>query len=791
MRKSLRLLPLSLCIALALPAIAAEDEEDWRLCPIGDVVPAFGDTPLPEGSPADRQDAPTDIEGGSLTRAGTGENIVVQDNVRLDRGDQSLFTDVLSYNEESGQYSAEGSVRYQDSGLRIVAERAKGDQYADHHRIEQLQYQLVERRGHGGADHIELRGSQGTLVGSTYTTCDPANPHWQFRAQRIDIDTEEGMAVARNAVLRVGDVPVLYVPWFMFPIDDRRRTGLLYPSISMSSRNGFDWKQPIYLNLAPNYDATLEPRYMSRRGALLGGQLRWLYPSGKGEFYGEWMPHDDLPGRRPDRYLRDINGNLNPDATLPEDNRGLFRLNALHNLNRTWHARAKLGWVSDTHYMEDFSNSLFGRSQNAMVSSAGLYGRGRFWNAGFMADHQQLIDYTVDESSLRYHRLPRAYYNWTQPFGRRFETGINAETVRFKHEVRLQEGSRLDIKPWISMPLEGASWFLRPTLAWRYTAYELDYTPASGDRSPSRSMPIFSADAGLFFDRTTTIRGDHYLHTLEPRIYYLNVPYRDQDGLPTFDTRALTYTWGQLFRDNRYSGADRQTDANQLTTALTTRLINDQDGRERLAASMGRIQYFDDVQTTLNRERPIEQGKSAWIADLSVTPSDRWNINVGYQWDPKLRGEDLASLRVRYLFRDTGVVNLGYRYRRHPTSRDDLLEQVDFSFLYPVNDNWSLVGRYYYSLLDHKLLESIAGVQWESCCIAARLVARRYVRDSDGELDNSLRLEFEFKGLGSAGQRTERELRRAILGYDRDDLYLVPPSLITDDDVESSPDPIL
>ncbi|WP_425493496.1 LPS assembly protein LptD [Marilutibacter chinensis] len=797
MRKTLRLLPLSLCIALALPAVAAEDEEDWSLCPVGDPVPAFSDAPETDATAADRQTAPTDIEGGSLSRAGTGENIVVQDNVRLSRGDQFLHTDLLSYNEESGQYVAEGGVRYQDSGMRIVAERAEGDQNADRHSIQDLRYQLTERRGNGGAERIDLHGAQGSLVGSTYTTCDPSDQQWQLKAEQIDIDTEEGMAVARNAVVRIRDVPVLYVPWFMFPIDDRRRTGLLYPSISMSGRNGLDWKQPIYLNLAPNYDATLTPRIMTDRGAMIGTEFRWLYPEGKGTVYGEWMPHDKLPGSEPDKYLLDDNGNPIPGARLPEDDRGLFRLDALHNLGNSWfggkwHARANLGWVSDTHYLDDFSNSLFGRSSYQMTSTVGLYGRGRYWDAGLMADHQQLTDYTVPELNLRYDRLPRAYLNWSQPFATWFEAGVTAEAVRFRHEVR-DEGSRLDFKPYISMPLEGASWFLRPTLAWRYTAYELDDALATvaGERSPSRSLPIASLDAGVYFDRSTTIGGERYLHTLEPRIYYLNVPYRDQSGLPRFDTTPMTYSWGQLFRDNRYTGPDRQSDANQLTTALTTRLISEDDGRERLSASIGQIQYFEDVRTTLGNEQPIEQGKSAWIADVSVSPNDRWNINVGYQWDPKFRGEDLASLRLRYLMGESGVVNLGYRYRRNPTTREDLLEQVDFSFLYPIDQNWSVVGRYYYSLLDDKLLESIAGVQWESCCLAVRLVARRYVRNRDGDLDDSLRLEFELKGLGSAGQKTESELRRAILGYDRDDLYLVPPSLITDDYVDSSPDPIL
>lgn len=772
-RNALRLLPLSMCIALALPVHAADDDDNqWQLCPIEPAVPAFEDAPEPVGSPADRSTQPTDIYGDTL-RGTRDESTIFQGNVELSRGDQFLGTDRLIMDSETGQYVAEGHVRYQDSGLRIVAERAVGNQQADTHRIEDLRYQLVERRGNGGAERIELEGTHGALIGSSYSTCPPSERAWELRAQRIDIDTEEGMGVARNATLRIGDVPVLYVPWFMFPIDDRRRTGLLYPSISLSGRNGFDWEQPIYLNLAPNYDATLFPRIMTKRGVQLGGEFRWLYGDGKGQVSGEYMPEDKLPEDESYRYLLDGNGNPIAGATLPSDNRGQFRFDAIHDLGQHWYTRANLGWVSDTHYLEDFSNSLYGRSAYQIHSTAGLYGRARYWTAGLSADHYQLADYTLTERNLRYDRLPRLTFNWARSFGQWFEAGVGSEAVRFKHEVR-NEGSRLDIKPYLAMPLSGAAWFFEPKIAWRYTGYQLDDTlaAAAGDDAPSRSLPITSVDAGLFFERRTQIDGERYLHTLEPRIYYLNVPYRDQSGLPVFDTRPMTFSWGQLFRDNRYTGPDRQTDANQLTTALTTRLISTDDGRERLSASVGQIWYFEDSRVSLDRENPVERGKSAWVASIGASPNDRWTINAAYQWDPKFRREDLASIRARYLFRDTGVVNLGYRYRR------GLTEQVDFSFLYPINDSWSLVGRYYFSLEDDKLLESIAGIQWESCCIAARLVARRYIRDRDGELNDSLRLEVELKGLGSIGQQTESELRRAILGYDRDDLYLVPPSSV-------------
>jgi len=446
-------------------------------------------------------------------------------------------------------------------------------------------------------------------------------------------------------------------------------------------------------------------------------------------------------------------------------------------------------WVSDSRYLEDSSNSLYGLSSASLLSTVGLFGRGRYWEASLMADAWQLADYTVSEDTLPYNRLPRLSINWDQPLGRWFTAGLYAETVRFQHGQR-GDGSRLDLKPYVSMPLQGAAWYVTPTLAWRYTSYQLDDDLAAslpgGDSRPSRSLPIASLDAGLFFDRDTEIKGRSFLQTLEPRLFYLNAPYREQDGLPLFDTRPFTFSWGQLFRDNRYSGPDRQTDANQLTVAVTSRLIRNSDGFERLSASVGQIFYFDDSLVVAPGETPVESGKSAWVADANYSPTDRWTIGASYQWDPKFRREDLASVRARYLFDNDGIVNLSYRYRRN------LLEQADLSFLYPINPSWSAVGRYYYSIQDNKPLEAIAGVQWDSCCLAVRALVRRYVRNREGDLNNSLQVEFVLKGLGSAGRDTERTLRRAILGYYRDDLYLVPPSNTTPDpdDNASGPDTI-
>ncbi len=796
MRRALRLLPLPLSIAICLPALADDKPVNWGLCPVTDVLPVFDDAPKADkAAAATRDQQPTDIEGDQLTGTSVVPNY--QGNVALKRGDQFLGTDNLSFDTETGNYIAEGNVRYQDSSIRMKARRAEGNQESDTHKISDIQYQLVSRRGNGGAESIDLQGAVGQMHRSTYTTCDPSQPVWKLSAPQIEVDNDAGFGTARNAVLRIGKVPVLWAPYFKFPIDDRRQTGLLYPQVGLSGRNGFDYTQPIYLNLAPNFDDTLMPRYMSKRGFMLDNEFRYLYDGGRGELLTAYLPNDKLRDK----------------------DRGRVEFSGYHNINANWQARANLAWVSDERYLEDFSNKLLGVTTSNLQSQIGIYGTGENWTGGLMADYWQLTDYTLTEASLPYARQPRLFVNWDKPLLPWLETGVYAEAVNFTHldvhgkiidaegeyvrnglpPTRMDGGSRIDIKPYVSMPFSGAAWYVTPTLAYRYTGYDLErgladdirrqnliaagIDPATatpeqlrGNTSPSRSLPIGTIDAGLFFDRETTIGDTRFLHTLEPRLFYLRTPYRDQSDLPVFDTRDFTFSWGQLFRDSRYSGADRQNDANQLTMAVSTRFIDQDTGKERFSGSIGQILYFDDSRVTLNSsETPVEQGKSAWIADANYAINDRWNLGATYQWDPKYKREDLASVRARYLMSNDGVVNLTYRHRLNPNG-SELLEQADLSFLYPLNERWSLVGRYYYSIQDRAPLEIIGGVQWDSCCLAVRAIARRYVRNREGELNNSFQIEFVLKGLSSIGQNTDRTLRRAILGYYRDDLYLVPPS---------------
>jgi LPS-assembly protein len=339
--------------------------------------------------------------------------------------------------------------------------------------------------------------------------------------------------------------------------------------------------------------------------------------------------------------------------------------------------------------------------------------------------------------------------------------GLKSEAVKFTQLV-LDGGSRVDLYPYIVLPFEHAAWYVKPELGYRYTAYNLDAPVVpGGNTSPTRGVPIFDIDAGAYFDRDTTLFGHSFVNTLEPRLYYLRVPYRDQSDLPIFDTQQFTFGYAQLFRTNSFTGADRQADANQLTAAVTTRLLDNADGREWLTASFGQIRYFDPPRVTLPGTPFVDRSASDYVVDTDLNLDDHWTIGGSYQYDPHLNRTDLGSLRGQYRFGQGGVINAAYRYR------PGQLEQTDMSFEYPLNANWRLLGRWDYSLKDSTTLEALGGVEWQDCCMAVRVIGRDYIRNQLGQKNFAMFVEVELKGLGSLGRNSSDLLDRDILGYTR------------------------
>jgi LPS-assembly protein len=734
-----------LAVALALVSAAAGnaaaapvqgDPARWTMCsgrPLFDWL-----APLPSPLP-ERELAVTELEAEHFDVSGK-DVYVLRGDVHLQRADQRLAAQRIDYTHSSSAYAASGEVRYQDRSLALAASRAEGVLEQDRSRLDEVSYQLVELRGNGSAGRIEMLGPLSTLTDVDYTTCDPGRPAWQIRAARIELDHDEGVGRARDATLRIGSVPVFWLPYATFPIDERRRSGFLYPTIG-SAGDGIDLRVPYYLNLAPNYDATVTGRLIGQRGLMLGAEFRYLGAAQQALLEGSWLPDDDRTGR----------------------DRGSLSLRHDARLSRSWSAHTALNHVSDDRYFEDFGDSLAVTSTSLLESTTGVYGRGRGWQASLVAQAWDVTDPLVPDSAEPFRRLPRAAASWSRPHADWLEFGIAAEAVAFDHTERAG-AVRHDLRPWLALPLQRAWGYVRPEFAWRETGYRLDrghLGQGFTDRSPRRGTPISSLDASLFLERPTTVFGRRLLQTLQPRLYYLHVPYEEQSDLPVFDTREMSFGFAQLFRSNRFSGADRQMDADQATVAVTSRWLDADSGRELGALSLGQIRYFEPQRVQLPGVPATDFSASAWVAELELVLAERWRLGIVQHRDPELDATTLSGLRAQWRGARGSVANLAYRYRR------DLLEQVDGSFVLPVASAWRLVGRWNYSLRDESTLEAFGGFEWEGCCVAVRVLGRHYLRNREGEKNNALYFELELKGLASLGRRSGEFLERAILGYAR------------------------
>jgi LPS-assembly protein len=697
-------------------------------------------------------------------------------DVRLERADQLLQADTVDYNNDTTDYDAKGNVRYQEAGQLLAGSHMRGNTNASRGIADDVRYQMLKSRGNGTAKQGQMLDAQHTRYSvATYSTCDVGHHLWEFRAKSISIDKDTGVGVARNATMRLGNVPFLYLPYFSFPTDDRRKSGFLYPTLGSTSRSGFQISTPYYLNLAPNYDATLDPRIYSDRGAMLAGEFRYLVPGSAGQLNLQYVPNDHgandglADTRNKSRYLVNFS-----DRTALWDG---------------WQFVTSYNHASDSSFLYDFDSNLSHAAIYQLGSNAAIVGSGKWWNATAGGLIYQNVNPFNTDRALPYNQLPYARFSMALPIARRFEFGMDAQASSFRKNGFV-EGQREDLYPYISADFGTSAWFVRPKVAYRYTAYQLtgnyqNYgysgelaggsTSPFTNKSPSRALPIVSVDSGLVFDRSASLFGKSYTQTLEPRLYYLYVPYRNQNNLPVFDTTPFSFDYWQLFAPNRFAGADRQTDANNLTAALTTRLL-DTDGVERVSASIGQIHYFQPQRVQLpygdtSVSPPIDWVRSAYVAQFNVQLNDRWRLNTAYQWSPNTRQTDVAALELQRRVGVDGIINFSYRFRR------GLLEQYTASAVFPLSERWRLMGAWTYSPRERQTVEALAGVEYDSCCVALRLVGRTYINQSNfgygpvvssGNLnrrDNAVMFELVFKGLGSTGSQIDPLLRRDILGY--------------------------
>jgi LPS-assembly protein len=696
--------------------------------------------PDPRPAPvADTEPAPTDdrvhisADEGELNIKG---NSALSGNVLLRQGERQIRADHLEYDAESERFSLEGAVRYSDPTLTLSGSDGSYSP-ALGARFEGTEFELAESGARGSARSLEVEeGGKVSLQGVSFTTCPVDDVDWELRSARIDLDTRARNGSSRGTSVRFKQVPIIYLPWMSFPLGPQRKSGFLFPEPGNSSRSGVSIPVPYYWNIRPNMDFLAVPTWYSRRGVDLGGEFRYLTLRQSGSVDFNYLPGDDLAGI----------------------DRSRVRWRHLAELPGEWRFRIDATDVGDTAYFEDFALGPEGTSVPFTERLAEASYRDEHWNVRAQLQHYQTIDEELIEEQRPYARTPRvlASGDWDLGMGA-INYGFDSEFVNFDRDVGVT-GWRMDVAPRVGFDWSAPGFFVRPSAGYRYTQYSLDDTSPGEESSPTRSLPFASLDAGLVFERSAGSRGQRRM-TLEPRALYLYTPYRDQSALPLFDTGIPDLNFVQLYRNNRYVGADRVNDANQLAFGLTTRLFDSGSGTQYFAASLGQAYYFERPRVVLPFETPSTRDTSDFVAQVSLTAYKNWNVEAGIQWNPEDTRSERSQLRLQYRPGGDRVLNIGYRAQR------DRLEQAEVSGAWPLGRRWNAFGRMVYSLRDDTTLERFAGFEYEACCWRIRAVVRRFISSSAGNQETGFQVQLELKGLASVGSDTDAFLERTIRGY--------------------------
>ena len=723
-------------------------------------------------------------------------NAVLEGGAELRRGDTVIRADRVEYTLADDTVNAEGNVHinrggnvYQGAALKLQVDAFQGD-------FTNATYQFLETQGHGDAERVEFIDRDNSVIyKATYTTClrdDSASwePDWMIRANRITLDRVEDVGVAYGGALEFKGVPILPVPAISFPLSDKRKSGLLPPTIGIDSVSGMEYSQPYYWNIAPNRDATITPTLMSKRGISLGTEFRYLEPTYSGVLDTLYMPNDKLRDR--DRW-----GYSWKHATSLSSPIGGLGLNL--NLNR----------VSDDDYWRDFSQ-FPGRKNNGLSSAAAtdtslrqLSSDARItWAQGghrvslFVQKWQVLQDLDAIIAPP-FNRMPQLQwrYDTTSWAMQGWDVDLIAETTRFEadsvslrngrlfYSENRNNGERSYARTKVSRPFLLPGGFITPKVQLHASNYQFDEAMGTRGRSKSLLIPTFSLDSGLLYERETALLGSAYTQTLEPRAFYTYTPNRDQNMLPLYDTGLADFNFGSIYSENSYTGRDRIADNHMVTLGVTTRYINPEDGAEVARIGIAQRLRFDDQRVGLSARDP-NRGEKGWSDILvggGINWNKRWSTDALVQYNRDIQRTTRSSISGRYTPAPYKVLSAAYRYQR----KNSLLatnpgsEQVDFGWQWPLNGGnknafgeatgagrWYSVGRLNYSMQDKKLVDAIVGFEYDSCCWIGRVVVER-LQNSRQAANTRLLFQIEFVGFSrlSLGADPLRSLQEFVPGY--------------------------
>jgi LPS-assembly protein len=685
------------------------------------------------------------------------KKVIATGNVTLRQRGATIRADRVDYDADAQTAIATGHVRLERDGDTATGPRLDYRLDNDTGEMESPTFEFPKRperrvASRGQAVHAVLEENRiSRLFQAQYTSCPAPRDDWFIQVRELEIDGGRNIGTAYNSTVYFLGVPILYSPWLSFPLDNKRKTGFLAPTFGTSGKSGFEVALPYYWNIAENMDATLTPKLFSKRGVQLGGELRYLQPKYAGQVDVEFLPNDRIA--EADRYFVGVRHT--------------------HQLWRGWSAAVNAQKVSDDNYFRDLSTRIAATSQTNLPRDAILaYGDDDWAFSARALSYQTLQDPGNPTVPIPYRILPQLLAAGGKQNVRGFDWQFAGELSNFRHPTEVN-GQRLILYPSIAMPLRRNYGYVMPKFGYHLTRYNVQDNIGGLDDA-TRAIPISSVDSGLFFDRSLRWGARDFQQTLEPRLFYLNVPYRDQSRMPNFTTAEADFNFTQIFTENRFVGGDRIGDANQLTLGLTSRLIESSTGLERLTASLGQVYYFRPPRVTLGTQ-PANDAKSSDIlfaASSQMSPSV--TVEAWWQYTPNLARSEKLTLAGHYMPVPGSIINAAYRYARgtldpiaDPSARTGI-EQVDLSTQWPVTANLSVVGRWNWSIKERKLLEGLAGFEYNAGCWQVRAVAHRFITATQ-QYSTSFQIQLELSGLSRIGINPLETLRQNIAGYRRSD----------------------
>ncbi len=720
------------------PVLVPPPPKALRLAPVGTAATAgtAGTTTPTEREPiflrADR------LEGES------SKWIQASGNAELRTRRQTVVADWLHYDIPTDEFLAKGNVIMRRGIDRITGPEAKFKRGDETGYFNSPEFQIGENASRGDASELIFAGANMYQIKDVrYTTCVAGNEDWYLTSKDVDIDRSRLVGTAHNATIMFKGVPVLYSPFIDFPLSNDRKSGFLAPIFGSTSSRGFEMSVPYYMNLAPNYDATIMPRVMTRRGLQLNGQFRYLFPGIVGEADAEVLP-DRVTGTN--RYGLSLQHN----QTFTQ----VPGLAGYVNVQK----------VSDDAYFTDLSDRLTITSQTTLPREAGLgYANGPFGVLARIQTFQTLQD-PNNPITPPYFREPQVLMNFTPTEWHGIDFSASGEYVRFR-SATLLNADRAYLYPTVEWTTRGNAWYVTARAGLHATHYDFESDTVE-EKHVDRVLPITSLDSGLVFERDAQFFGRAFTQTLEPRAFYVYIPYRRQDQIPPFDTAIDDFNFSQLFTENRYLGTDRIGDANQLTLAVTTRLLDPNSGEERARFAIGQRYYFEGQKVTLT-EAPRTQNTSDVLLAGEGRLSDYWSAAGSLDYNLAYPQTEQFDAAIRWQPAAGRVLNLSYRYNRQnidPTGVISQLKQVDLSGQFPINNEWSAIGRWNYSLVDGKTLEAVLGFEYNGGCWAFRIAAQRLTTATQ-TVSSSVFVQFELNGLARIGTNPIDVLKRNVPGY--------------------------